>query len=386
MYFPELEDIEKEDEKRLAHQPVQHQHIFKFYKKMEASFWTDEDIDKDCERDAFDRAKASPGENRLFDYVQGFFAVSDFVVGDVISSKLMHRIKNTDLRLVYTFIGMMENIHMITYSKVIDKAITDQKEKDRVLNMAAKIPTIQKKVDWIKKWVGMDNDIHNLDRESILGIFELVERNNRILAAMYPGEDINKYKSLEILNLERKLAEKIPSLDRLLVATAIMEAVFFSGSFAVLFWFASRNLFPGATKANQLIRNDEGLHVENGAITHMLIKNKEDSTIVYNMIREAVDIETAFMEDAMPEGLRGMNSKLMIKYIKFSADWMLSLFGYEKLYNIRADETFDFMIQQSVSTTITDFFRQTEVNYKIHGENETSTDRKTVFDDDLDEI
>ena len=46
-YFPEIEDIELEDTTRLAHQPVQYQHMFKFYKEIEASFWTDEDIDKD---------------------------------------------------------------------------------------------------------------------------------------------------------------------------------------------------------------------------------------------------------------------------------------------------------------------------------------------------
>ena len=387
MYFPELEDIEQDDEKRLAHQPVQYQHIYKFYKKMEASFWTDEDIDKDCERDSFDREKASPGENRLFDFVQGFFAVSDFVVGDVISSKLGNRIKNTDVKIVYSFINMMENIHMITYSKVIDKAIPNQKEKDRVLNMAAKIPTIQRKVDWIKKWVGMDNDVHNLDKDTTLALFELVDRNNRILTAMYPNEDISKYKSEHILNLEKKLEEKIPSLDLLLVALSATEGIFFSGSFAVIFWLASRNLFPGASKANQLIRNDEGMHVEFGALVHRtLIKNKVSSKIINDMIREAVEIETAFMEDAMPEGLRGMNSKLMIKYIKFSADWVLEMFGYEKLYNIHQSEIFDFMIKQSISTTISDFFRTEEVAYKVHGENETFSDKKAVFDDDLEDI
>jgi ribonucleoside-diphosphate reductase subunit M2 len=238
--------------------------------------------------------KASPGENRLFDFVQGFFAVSDFVVGDVISSKLGNRIKNTDVKIVYSFINMMENIHMITYSKVIDKAIPNQKEKDRVLNMAAKIPTIQRKVDWIKKWVGMDNDVHNLEKDSILALFELVDRNNRILTAMYPNEDISKYKSEHILNLEKKLEEKIPSLDLLLIALASTEGIFFSGSFAVIFWLASRNLFPGASKANQLIRNDEGMHVEFGALVHRtLIKNKVSSKIINDMIREAVEIETA---------------------------------------------------------------------------------------------
>ena len=390
-YFPEEEDIEREDEKRLAHQPVQHLHMYKFYKELEASFWTDEDIDKDCEKDAFDRERATPGERRLFDYVQGFFAVSDFVVGDVINSKLSSRIKNTDLRLVYSFISMMENIHMITYSKVVEKAIKNTKEKDEVLNAASRIPSIKRKVDWIRKWVGMDNDIHNLEKESVQAIFELVERNNRILSAMYPNEDIDKYKSQEILGLEEKLREKVPSLDKLLISLSICEGLFFSGSFAVVFWFAKNNMFPGASKANQLIKNDEGKHVENGALIHRaLIRNKLPQHIVYEMVKDAVEIETAFMEDAMPNeegmGLRGMNSKLMIRYIKYSADWVLDLFGYEKLYGVDFSETFDFMAKQSITDTFTDFFKGEEVNYKIHGVNETALDKSVIFQDDLEDI
>ena len=386
-YFPTREAIEEDDEKRLAHQPVQHQNLYKMYKELEASFWTDEDIDKDCEKDAFDREKASEGERRLFDYVQGFFAVSDFVVGDIIGEKLGGRIKNTDVRLVYSFISMMENIHMITYSKVIEKAVKNTKERQDILNSAARIPSIKRKIDWIRKWVGMDNDIHNLERESIIGLFELVERNNRFLEAMYPGQDVSQYKSNEILGLEEKLKEKIPSLDTLLVSLAILEGVFFSGSFSVIFWFASQNKFGGASKANQLIKNDEGKHVENGALIHRtLIRNKVPQSLVYEMVKEAVEIETAFMEDAMPEGLRGMNSKLMLRYVKYSADWVLDMFGYEKLYGIPSHEIFDFCKKQSISDTFTDFFKGEEVNYKIHGENETHLDKKAVFQEDLDEI
>jgi ribonucleotide reductase beta subunit family protein with ferritin-like domain len=386
-YFPMEESIEREDDKRLAHQPVQYQFIYRFYKELEASFWTDEDIDKDCEKDAFDREKVSEGERRLFDYVQGFFAVSDFVVGDIIGNKLNNRIKNTDLRLVYSFISMMENIHMITYSKVIEKAVKNSNERQDILNSAARIPSIKRKIDWIRKWVGMDNDIHNLERESIVGLFELVERNNRFLSALHPGQDISEYKSKEILALEEKLKEKIPSLDTLLVSLSVLEGVFFSGSFAVIFWFASQNKFSGASKANQLIKNDEGKHVENGALIHRtLIKHKVPQSVVYEMVKEAVEIETAFMEDAMPEGLRGMNSKLMVRYVKYSADWVLDLFGYEKLYGIKFESTFSFMVKQSISDTFTDFFKGEEVNYKIHGENENAGDRMVVFHDDLDEI
>ena len=92
------------------------------------------------------------------------------------------------------------------------------------------------------------------------------------------------------------------------------------------------------------------------------------------------------MEDAMPEGLRGMNSELMIRYIKYSADWVLDMFGYEKLYLIRSDEIFDFCKKQSITDTFTDFFKGEEVNYKIHGENETHLDRAVIFEENLDEI
>jgi len=281
----------------------------------------------------------------------------------------------------------MENIHIITYSKVIEKAIKNRKDREKVLTSASKIPTIKKKVDWIRKWVGMDNDVHCLEKRTILALFELVERNNRFLTAMYPGEDINKYKSEDILALETKLEEKIPELDRLLIALAITESIFFSASFAVIFWFSKNNMFPGASRANQLIRNDEGKHVENGALIHRtLIKHKLSQNIVHEMVKDAIEIETDFMEDAIPEGLRGMNSKLMIRYIKYSADWFLDVFGYEKLYNIRFEDTFDFMAKQSITDTFTDFFKSEEVNYKIHGVNEKSEDKKTIFDDDLDEI
>lgn len=386
-YFPREEEIEKEDEKRLAHQPVQHQHMFKFYKELEASFWTDEDIDKDCEKDPFDRERATPEERRLFDYVQGFFAVSDFVVGDVINSKLTSRIKNTDLRLVYNFISMMENIHMITYSKVVEKNIKNAKQRNDVLHAASRIPSIKRKVEWIRKWVGMDNDVHNLDKDTILAIYDLVEKNNKVLQILHPGEDIDQYKDEKLLKLEEKLREKIPPLSRLLVALAILESTFFSASFAVVFWFAKNNMFPGAAKANQLIKNDEGKHVENGALIYRtLIQYKEPQEFVHEMVREAVAVETDFMTDAMPVGLRGMNSKLMIRYIKYSADWMLSMFGYEKLYNIKFEDTFDFMTKQSITDTFTDFFKGEEVNYKIHGVNETSEDKKAVFDENLDDI
>lgn len=383
-YFPPLEQIECDEEQRLAHQPIGCRQMFDFYKILEAAFWTDEDIDKDAEKDRFHYEKATPEERRLFDYVQGFFAVSDFVVADTIGDKLMSRIKQTDVRIVYQFITMVENIHMITYSKIIEKSIVNSKDREKVLTSASRIPSIKRKTEWIKKWVGSENDVQNLNRETILGFKEIVAQNNRILQALHPDEDIQQYKTKQILEIEKKLAEPYPSLDRIMVALGIIENIYFSGSFAAVFWFAKNGLFPGASKANELIKVDEGKHVDNGAIIHnTLIEYKEKQSVVHEMVREAVEIESEFMQDAMPTGLRGMNSKLMIKYIKFMADNTLQKFGYETLYNIGRDEIFDFMMKQSITDENSDFFKGNSGNYKKHGKNETAEDKTVVLDIDL---
>jgi len=42
-----------------------------------------------------------------------------------------------------------------------------------------------------------------------------------------------------------------------LVAFAAVEGIFFSGSFAALFWMKKRGLMPGLTFSNELISRDE---------------------------------------------------------------------------------------------------------------------------------
>ena len=42
------------------------------------------------------------------------------------------------------------------------------------------------------------------------------------------------------------------------VAFAAVEGIFFSGSFAAIFWLKKRGLMPGLTFSNELISRDEG--------------------------------------------------------------------------------------------------------------------------------
>lgn len=55
----------------------------------------------------------------------------------------------------------------------------------------------------------------------------------------------------------RWIADEKSSFGVRLVAFAAVEGIFFSGSFASIFWLKSRGLMPGLAQSNELISRDE---------------------------------------------------------------------------------------------------------------------------------
>ena len=124
----------------------------------------------------------------------------------------------------------MENIHSEMYALLIETFIRNPAEKyvsltkilcnilnavidfdciifrKNLLEAIHNIPCIQKKADWALKWI-----------------------ENKNLA----------------------------SFGERLIAYAAVEGIFFSGSFAAIFWLKKRGLMPGLTHSNELIARDE---------------------------------------------------------------------------------------------------------------------------------
>lgn len=120
-----------------------------------------------------------------------------------------------EARCFYGFQIMMENIHSEVYSLLIDTYVREPEERDKLFNaietstltwrspwpcapsdpVRLAVPCIKKKADWAMTWIS--------DERSIFG--------------------------------ER------------LVAFAAVEGIFFSGSFASIFWLKKRGLMPGLT-------------------------------------------------------------------------------------------------------------------------------------------
>lgn len=144
----------------------------------------------------------------------------------------------------------------------------------------------------------------------------------------------------------------------------MVEGIFFSGSFASIFWLKKRGLMPGLTFSNELISRDEGMHTDFACLLYSHIRSKPAEQEVKQIVTEAVTIEQEFLSDALPVKLLGMNSDLMCQYIEFVADRLLLALGYSKVY--QATNPFDFMENISLAGK-TNFFEKRVGDYQKAG-------------------
>lgn len=162
----------------------------------------------------------------------------------------------------------------------------------------------------------------------------------------------------------RWISDKNSSFAQRLVAFAAVEGIFFSGSFASIFWLKKRGLMPGLTFSNELISRDEGLHTDFACLLMSHLRHRPSKDVIQAVIVEAVGIEQEFLTEALPVALLGMNSNLMKQYIEFVADRLLVALGNPKYYN--STNPFDFMDNISLAGK-TNFFEKRVGDYQKAG-------------------
>ncbi|KAK8241572.1 ribonucleotide reductase small subunit RnrA [Phyllosticta capitalensis] len=290
--------------------------IWQMYKKAEASFWTAEEID--LSKDLHDWNKRLNDDERFFiSHVLAFFAASDGIVNENLVERFSSEVQIPEARCFYGFQIMMENIHSETYSLLIDTYISEPKQRNYLFNAIDNIPCIKKKADWALRWI----------------------------------------------------CDKNSTFASRLIAFAAVEGIFFSGSFASIFWLKKRGLMPGLTFSNELISRDEGMHTDFACLLFSHIKSKPSPETVERIITEAVEMEQEFLTDALPVALLGMNATLMCQYIEFVADRLLVALGNKKFYN--STNPFDFMENISLNGK-TNFFEKRVGDYQKAGVMEKS--------------
>lgn len=302
------EPLLQEDENRYVMFPIQDQTVWEMYKKQVDCFWRAEEVD--LSKDYLHWQTLNDDEKHFISMILAFFAASDGIVLENLGTRFMSEVQLSEARAFYGFQIAMENIHSQMYSLLIETYIQDKNEKMKLFNALENFPCIRKKANWAIKWI---ND-------------------NR------------------------------SSFATRLVAFACVEGIFFSGAFCSIFWLKKRGLMPGLTFSNELISRDEALHTEFAILLYSKLLRKAQKNKVYEIIKEAVEIEKEFIIEALPCRLIGMNSTLMSQYIEFIADRLLVQLGYEKIYN--STNPFNFMELISVESK-TNFFEKRVSEYAL---------------------
>ena len=119
---------------------------------------------------------------------------------------------------------------------------------------------------------------------------------------------------------------------------------------------------PGLTFSNELISRDEGMHTDFAVLLYTKLQKKISKARIYEIIKEAVEIEKEFICEALPCRLIGMNQDNMKQYIEFVADRLVVQLGYDKIYN--SANPFDFMEMISIEGK-TNFFEKRVGDYSL---------------------
>lgn len=286
--------------------PIQYDDLWEFYILHKAAFWTPEEITLTNDLNDWND-KLTDDERYYLKMVLAFFSASDLIVNENCEKDNESEISILEYQFFNRFKMMMEDIHSITYANLIDTYIRKEDEKAFLFNAVQNIPIIKLKADWSRQYIDK-------------------------------GDFATR-----------------------LIAFAIVEGIFFSGSFCAIFWLRKRQLLAGLCTANDFIARDEGIHRDFAILVYRkYIVHKKDKSEVISIIKDAVKIEQEFCCKALPVSLIGMNSDLMGQYIEYVSDQLCDLLIGQKIYNTK--NPFPWMTTMGIGSK-EDFFANRPTNY-----------------------
>lgn len=320
----EIEPLLDANNRRESLYPILFQDLWEMYRVHKSAYWVPEEVD--LYKDVADWNRLTDDERHYIKWTLAFFAGSDFIINEN-----QKKDEEEVTVLEYNFFNAdkiaRENIHSQTYADLIEAYIKDPQEKLKLLRATVEIPSIKQKAEWMRKYINNGSFVQRL------------------------------------------------------VASSIMEGIFFSGSFCSIFWLRKRGLMSGLVDTNELISRDEGLHRDFACLVYRnYVVNKLPESELIQMVKQAVEIEKQFCTEALPVQLIGMKADLMCQYIEYVADHLsMNLIG-KRIFN--SENPFDWMTMISMDTKA-DFFVHRPTAYAKQSALTSPEENRVHFDADF---
>lgn len=287
-YMKQLKSVEKqvefllqENKDRFLILPIKYQDLWDKYEAQMKCIWQVAEVTSALHVDCEHYRKQSSSVTRPLALALAFFANSDGIVTENLATRFMREVMIPEARFFYGTQTMMENIHAQTYQQLLTSIIKDPKERLNLMHAIETIPVVKDKAEWALQWI--DN-------------------------------------------------EEMPFALRLL-AFAIVEGLHFSTSFALIFWYRSRRLFPAVVKSNEFISRDEGLHTDFAILLYSKIKNRIPTDVIHAMFQSAAELEKNFVHDLLGDGgTLGISEQSMSSYVEYVSDRLLKQLEYPPLF------------------------------------------------------
>lgn len=311
----------------LTLRPMRYPEFHERFRAAIRNTWTVEEVD--LASDVPDLAKLSEQERHLVHRLVAFFATGDSIVANNLVLNLYQHVNAPEARLYLSRQLYEEAVHVQFYLTLLDTYLPDHAERVKAFAAVEHIPSIRDKAAFCFRWIDSLGSLHRLESR----------------------------------------ADRRAFLLNLICFAACVEGLFFYGAFAYVYWLRSRGLLSGLATGTNWVFRDESMHMEFAFSVVDTVRQEEPelfdesmATEVNAMISEAVEAELAFAEDLCGDGLPGMNTADMRRYLEYVADARLARLDLPPRYG--STNPFPFMELQDVQE-LTNFFERRVSAYQV---------------------
>ena len=272
----------------------------------------------------------SPEERRMIMWNMGFFSTAESLTANNIVLAVYNHVSNPEARQYLLRQAYEEAIHTDTFIYCCDSLGLDP---DEVYNMYETIPSIKAKDDFVVEFT-----------ESV---FDPTFKTDSI-------ENIQKF------------------VHDLIGFYVIMEGIFFYAGFAMMLSMKRNNRMVGVGEQFQYILRDESIHLAFGIDLINTIRQEnpeiwtdEFQADIRDKIKQAVELEKNYVDDAMPKGFLGLNPESVKDYVEHIADRRFDRLSMPMEYG--KDNPFPWMSEIIDVSKEKNFFETKVTEYKNSG-------------------
>lgn len=164
------------------------------------------------------------------------------------------------------------------------------------------------------------------------------------------------------------LGGKSDFLRSLITFYIVCEGLMFYSGFAMLLSFGRQNKLTGICEQIQYTLRDESIHVEFGTRLintivrqHPELWTKEFQRETTEHIKQAIELEIAYVHDVLPNGIFGLNAELFLEYMYFIGNRRLESIGLPPLRKAR--NPFPWLAETIDVSKQKNFFESTVTEY-----------------------